>query len=362
MSNILEIDSFNDNPFEFSTFRRNFNTLVTDDIESCKNELVLISTKDVQSYEIKQNFCNFSQINPILKVVNIGYIDQWEDKKVEALFMALLANNCTIVLLSHNKLIVKCLLNAFAIFEKPYSVAYGTGCTFDNYTKDMTFDWLFDHKKTWLFNASFLGLQIHRSEPAVLSEIETQNCDSIRLGALKNDIEKAEPLIRDAEISVLNTSILKYADCPSSSCNSSGLTSEELCTLSRYAGMNDKLKAFVLTGYDDFDPASRQVTSTLSQALWYFFQGYSSRKNDYPVNADILTEYNVQTSLVSNSIKFYKSESSGRWWIKPFDQLKEGYENQALVACNYEDYLSATQNELSPSLLKIYSRFQSISK
>ena len=59
-----------------------------------------------------------------------------------------------------------------------------------------------------------------------------------------------------------------------------GLDSRAICTMSRYAGISDRLS---VVGFFDL-PNNSFFLKLFSEVLWYFLEGFQCRFNEYPVN------------------------------------------------------------------------------
>jgi len=81
----------------------------------------------------------------------------------------------------------------------------------------------------------------------------------------------------------------------------------------------------------------------LSQIIWYFIEGMQYRFDEYPVNnKDGFLKFSV--TLSDQTMVFYKSEKSNRWWIELTNDshLDNKSKTIALLACTEKDYESAT--------------------
>ena len=212
--------------------------------------------------------------------------------------------------------------------------------------------------ENYLFNLSVLGYQSHFTNPSVLTWLEARYFEYLRLGRLKQHLDEAEPLLRDADLVCINLNAVKQADAPAVSQPSpNGLTAEELCQLCRYAGFSDKLSSFSLYNMVIETDQTTQTAQLAAQAIWYFIDGFASRKHDYPVVATHFNEYVVQLNDLDKPLTFWKSNRSERWWLQVPTQLPEKKQRHQLFPCSYQDYLNACNNQLSDRLLVALSRF-----
>src|SRR5690606_23358908 len=96
-----------------------------------------------------------------------------------------------------------------------------------------------------------------------------------------------------------------------------GLDGKEICAISRYAGISNKVSSI---GIYEYKPSKDdEITSMLiAQIIWYFIEGVNFRVKD-----DILSDENSYQKFITlvdaEELIFYKSNRTGRWWIEiPF--------------------------------------------
>ena len=99
------------------------------------------------------------------------------------------------------------------------------------------------------------------------------------------------------------------------------------------------------------------VAQVIAQMLWYFLEGFFSRKYDYPVSTAGLTEYIVHLPRLSQPLTFWKSAKSGRWWMQVPVANKRKHERHRLVPCSFQDYQASCREELPERLLAALQRF-----
>ncbi len=209
-----------------------------------------------------------------------------------------------------------------------------------------------------LFHFSLIGFQVHQTPPDVLQFMTKNNFDTVRLGRSKAALEETEPVLRDADLLTFHLSVLKHCEAPGTTDPSpSGYFTEEACQLCRYAGMSDKLTSFGLYGYVPDRDQDQQTAKTCAQMLWYFLEGFFSRKGDYPVSIDGMTEYVVDFRRLSYQLIFWKSTRSGRWWMQVPVNTKRKHDRHRLIPCSYQDYQSACREELPDRLMQAFQRF-----
>jgi formiminoglutamase len=210
----------------------------------------------------------------------------------------------------------------------------------------------------YLFNLSVLAYQSHFTDPKVFDWLDKSYFEYLRLGKVKQYLEETEPLLRDADMIAIDMNALKQADAPATSNPSpNGLTAEELCQICRYAGFNDKLSSFSLFNLEISNDTNKQTAQLAAQALWYFLDGMAARKLDYPIVAANFNEYMVQVADSPDSLTFWKSNRSERWWLQVPTIAHEKQARHRLFPCSYSDYLQACNGDLSERILLAYRRF-----
>ena len=195
-----------------------------------------------------------------------------------------------------------------------------------------------------LFNFSNIGYQTYFNSQEEIDLIEKLYFEAYRLGEVSNNLSIAEPVFRDADlVSIDMTSVQSSYSGNFKTFNPNGFTGKEICALSRYAGISDKVTSF---GIFNFDPNENEVVLT-SQMLWYFIEGFCFRSNEYPFG----TKENYIKYIVpidDEGLVFYKSNKTERWWIEiPFlTNVNNKLKRNTLLPCTHEDYLAACEQEI----------------
>ena len=195
-----------------------------------------------------------------------------------------------------------------------------------------------------LFNFSNLGFQTYFNSQEEIDLIEKLYFEAYRLGEVSNNIAVAEPVFRDADlVSVDMHSVQSSYSGNFDVFNPNGFTGKEICALTRYAGISDKVTSF---GIFNFNPNGNEVVLT-AQMLWYFIEGFCFRSNEYPFG----TKENYIKYIVpieDEELIFYKSNKTERWWIEiPFlTNVNNKLKRNTLLPCTHEDYLAACEQEI----------------
>lgn len=197
---------------------------------------------------------------------------------------------------------------------------------------------------TNLFNYANLGYQTYYNSQEEIDLIEKMYFEAYRLGEVANNIAVAEPVFRDADlVSIDVTAVQSSFSGNFSEFNPNGFNGKEICSLTRYAGISDKVSAF---GIFNFNAVSQEEI-LIAQMVWYFIEGFSFRSNEYPFGSkEKYIKYIVP--IEDEELVFYKSNISGRWWIEiPFlTNVNNKLKRITLLPCTNEDYLAACEQEI----------------
>ncbi|NNE30622.1 MAG: hypothetical protein HKN16_13365 [Saprospiraceae bacterium] len=207
-----------------------------------------------------------------------------------------------------------------------------------------------------LKDISLMAYQSHFLSQSETSLLEDRFLDILRLGQIRKNPEASEPVARNADIISINLNVIRYSDCPEQKIPSSnGLFGEELCRISRYAGISDKLRAFAIHGIGEMSEGFSPGADIMAQCIWYFVDGVMARRSDFPVSTGHLREYLVDHQSFDDQISFWKSDLTGRWWVQLWGD-EEDPKKAKMIPCTLEDYQLASNDELSERLLRFLQR------
>ena len=194
-----------------------------------------------------------------------------------------------------------------------------------------------------LFNFSNVGFQTYFNSQEEIDLIDKLFFDAYRLGDVSSNLSIAEPVFRDADIVSIDLASVKSSDSGNlTSFMPNGFSGKEICALSRYAGISDKVSLFGVFNHNN----SKQESVLIAQIIWYFIEGYHYRSNEYPFGSR--ENYIKYIIPLEEELIFYKSNKTDRWWIEiPFissgnNKLKKS----TLLPCSYEEYLGACNQEI----------------
>jgi hypothetical protein len=181
----------------------------------------------------------------------------------------------------------------------------------------------------------------------MLETMDKLRFDCYRSGTAKEQIEEMEPVIRNSDLLSFDIAAIKNSDAPASSCSPNGFTGEEACSLLRYAGMSPVISSIGIYGYDASKDKRDLTALQIAQMLWYFIDGKSRSKQEAELNEkQHFNEYH--TAFAEVDTIFMQSKKTGRWWMQLPDKK--------LIACSYNDYLFASNNEIPERWLRAQER------
>jgi arginase family enzyme len=216
-----------------------------------------------------------------------------------------------------------------------------------------------NHKSTFAHYIN-IGYQTYLNDQQIINRFLKRRSELLRIGDVRQAIHLTEPLFRDSDAAIFDISSVRQSDAPGTiSPSPNGFYGEEICLLSRYAGISDKLKVFGLFDVNpDFD-IRNQTTGLAAQILWFFLEGFSQKQYETPVlditNSGRFIKYHVRVTDLDDDLIFVKSNLTDRWWI----ELQVENDQNQYVACSHEDYLKANRNEVPDRWVQAVERLKS---
>jgi arginase family enzyme len=198
-----------------------------------------------------------------------------------------------------------------------------------------------------LFNYCTLGYQSFFNPAGEIALMDKLFFDAYRLGEVTSDITLVEPVMRDADIVTLDVNAIKASEISyKNAASPNGFDGREICAISRYAGISNRVTSFGVYELKDFNDA-RNGAMLVAQILWYFIEGVNFRVADEDFEDD--TQYTTyQVPVNEDVLAFRKSIKTGRWWVEmPFIlNSNNKFKRSTLLPCTYGDYLSACNQEI----------------
>jgi len=208
-----------------------------------------------------------------------------------------------------------------------------------------------------LFNYSTIGYQTYFNSQEEIDLMERLYFEAYRLGEISNNINSVEPIMRDAHIVTIDLKSVRAAEVGEKlKFTPNGLDGKEICAISRYAGISNKVSSFGIYEYH-FTQKDTITAMLIAQMIWYFIEGVNCRvKDDDFFNANDYQKYNVL--IEESELIFFKSIRTGRWWIEiPFlANVNNKLKKHTLLPCVHEDYVDAVNGKIPERWYKAYRK------
>ena len=321
-------------------------------------QIALIGVNTEKADKIRSEIYNLTEIP--LKIVDLGNLKNEKPAFAIQIMGFLLKSNILPILFGGDEGFIFSLYHAFQLNEKMVNLAIvdrSIRFTAKKSDEKAYLNPLLNPPHQNLFHLSILGTQTHLTHPYLFEVLKDNDFDTISLGKINADLSETEPIIRDADLFSFNLSAIKHADFPSQKEPfPTGLTAQEACAMSRFAGMSDKLSAFGLFGYEESIDNQSIGAKMSALIIWYFLDGFANRQQEFPLTKKGLKKYIVFFKKDDVQIAFWKSIKTGRWWMEIPITKKDQPTRHALLPCTHNDYLMATNDQLPNRLLSGLSR------
>lgn len=314
--------------------------------------------------EVRKQLYQFSAFTNGVQLLDLGNIQAGETyvdtlvALVETLH-ELFKRNIITIIIGGDAALASAQFKAYEIFENPITVSHvASNVLWDNSDMDIHKTYLKDFfLSNFLKKYNLVAYQSYFMHEKQLSFLSSKDHDVLRVGKIREHVFEAEPHLREAAMVAFNINAIRYSDAPAQPEPSpNGMFGDEACAVARYAGMSDQLMSI---GFYDYNPTldkSNITAKQVAQMLWYFMEGISLRRHDYPiVNENDFSQYIVQIEDAENDFIFLKSRKSDRWWMKIMYDKKD-LQKHKLIPCTYKDYLTALNNEIPERWMRAWMR------
>jgi formiminoglutamase len=206
-----------------------------------------------------------------------------------------------------------------------------------------------------LFRYCNLGHQQYLVNEKFPAQMDKLGFEAIRLGALRNNLAKAEPCLRDASLVSFDISSVRQSDAPANPFASpNGLYAEDSCQLAHYAGLSDHVSCF---GIFEINPAfdhQGQTARLAAQMVWYFMEGFVQRRSETPSpESSEFKVFIVNHEDMEHELTFYKSLVTNRWWME-VPEIKTG--KSYPIACTQDEYQQASNHDIPDLWWRTFQR------
>lgn len=199
----------------------------------------------------------------------------------------------------------------------------------------------------YLLNYSNIGYQTYLNSIDSIELMKKLYFDIYRVGLIRQDMLEVEPIVRNAEMVSIDISAIRRPDAPGNpNASPNGFYGEEMCSISQFAGISDKLNTFGIFEYNPIYDYNNQTNQLISQIIWYFVEGVTNRQGDTYFKDK--SSYSKHTITMSNSVDelvFYRSKKTGRWWVVvPVINKNDDVNQTYYLPCTKSDYEMACKD------------------
>ena len=288
-------------------------------------------------------------------IIDLGNLKVEDDTDLQTLIQELLVtlikNQMVPVLIGGSQALTYNIYRSFDDLEKKVNLtvvdpSFDLGLLSEPLSHNSYLTHIIMDKPNNLMNYVNLGYQTYLNAQEEIELLDKMYFETYRLGILKKDITLVEPVLRESDIISIDLDVLKASEIPNNNLpNINGFTTDELCQISRYAGVSDYLSVFSVFNEKIFNTNDSYISQVVAQMIWYFIDGYHFRINEFP--DEHLLEYKKYNVLIDDeTITFYKSNMSNRWWMEINVFMDNNLNRKTLIPCTYKDYLSATNKQI----------------
>ena len=204
-----------------------------------------------------------------------------------------------------------------------------------------------------------IGYQTYLNDQQIINRFLKRRSELLRIGDVRQAIYLTEPLFRDSDVAIIDISAVRQSDAPGTiSPSPNGFYGEEICLLSRYAGISDKLTVFGLFDVNPEFDIRNQTTGLAAQILWFFLEGFSQKQYEIPFlntsDSGRFIKYHVRVTDLVDDLIFVKSNLTDRWWM----ELSVEKDKNLYIACSHEEYLKANRNEVPDRWVQAMERLK----
>jgi len=316
---------------------------------------------------IRQQLYQLFRVNPNLKIIDLGNLKTGNTN--QDTYFAL---RDVILEMSSHKVITICMGGSqdltYGIYlahekmERKFSFAtidsrLDMGVIADEIKPESYLIPILSRKKELLFSYTNIGHQTYFVDHGDLDFLRDNFHNSIRLGEFRQENGKVEPYLRDAAFLSLDMNAIRQADSPGCIKPSpNGFTGEEICQISRNAGLSNSMKTFGVFNILPVADLGEQSTHLAAQLLWYFMDGVSQRIEENPhASPDSFKKFIISSNDMDHDIIFYKSLETNRWWFE-VPVLQKNRSRHALISCSFDDYQKACNHEIPDRWLNAFQK------
>ncbi len=317
--------------------------------------------------QIRNHLYRLFRVNPRLKIIDLGNLKCGSNVQdtyfaLRDVLLELLELKLTVVILGGSQDLTYGIYLTFEKLNRKFSFTtidsrLDMGIIDDQVKPESYLIPILSRKKELLFSYANLGHQTYFVDQGDLDYLRDNYYQSLRLGDIRQDMSRVEPILRDSGFVSLDVGSIRQSDAPACDHPSpNGFTGEEICQISRYAGLSPLMRCFGFFNLLPEADRNGQTAHLAAQAIWYFIDGVSQRKEEHPLSApDAFKKFIVSHSDMDHDIVFYKSLETDRWWFE-VPVIHQAKTRHVIISCSLDDYQKACNQEIPDRWLNAFQK------
>ena len=317
--------------------------------------------------QVRDHLYQLYRLNPKLKIIDLGNLKCGNTPQdtyfaLRDVLLDLEERKLTSVILGGSQDLTYGIYLAFEKLERKFSFVtidsrLDMGIIDDQIKPESYLIPILSRKKELLFTYTNLGHQTYFVDQGDVDFLKDNFHQTLRLGEIRQNVGKVEPYLRDAGFVSLDMNSIRQSDAPGCTHPSpNGFTGEDICQISRYAGLSPVMRCFGLFNLLPDTDRNGQTAHLAAQSLWYFIDGVSQRKKEHPLSApDAFKKFIVSFSDMDHDIIFYKSLETERWWFE-VPVIRQTKTRHVLISCAMDDYQKACNQEIPDRWLNAFQK------
>jgi formiminoglutamase len=188
-----------------------------------------------------------------------------------------------------------------------------------------------------------IGFQRHFQSKSEIIDLDLHELTVMSLGKIRSNKDELEPILRDVNQVHINISVLKHAEVPNSiHAYPTGLTTEELCQITKYVGGATKLKSITIDpDLHDWNHFS-QEHKVIALIIWYLLEGIQNGMSDHPELTKNHSSFIVEVD--DHDVEFVRHNQTHRYWAK----IKDKY-----VATTHDEYTQTISGQVPMRIARL---------
>ncbi|MDR1340586.1 MAG: hypothetical protein LBK58_11115 [Prevotellaceae bacterium] len=272
-------------------------------------------------------------------VTDLGNIPPAENGRLQELLKILSDDNKTVILIGNSMDVLPVCLDSLADRESISASVVSPALVQSGFT-----DSLFSNRFRNLFDFNCLAYQTYLSDPGILRTFSSRYFETLRLGKFRENRMIYEPALRSSDILSLDLASIRKSEAADSLYSGlNGLYLEEICRISRYAGISDNLKIANVFCRDKIEK-NGQKNEIIAQIVWHIIDGITNRADEIMLNnVNRIKKFLINLEQPEEQLIFYHSDITNRWWM---EIRKDSETSPLIIPCMEEDYKMACRHDV----------------